>query len=236
MGYQRSPNRPYYFARYRFKQEHILFLNTVDVRAREGWILPTESKVLVNVRQTEDEGKWSGQVEGSEERGIFHCAHHYFLSVCCSLTPIVQVMPWNSSIRRLDRRHAFGHSLLYPATPHPKRIYAWWTVSILVSIHRLTAARSSRRPNDTERVRSFWRYPHTLALPLDRLTLALSLIRLTLARRSNYTERVRSFRRYPHPPKTHPPPNPSLTPCLPRHGQERPLPNWPANSATRDKA
>jgi hypothetical protein len=58
--------------RYRFRQDHLIFLNTfTGVRNRSGWILPTAAKILVNVKQTEDAGTWSGQVEGSKERGMF---------------------------------------------------------------------------------------------------------------------------------------------------------------------
>lgn len=59
-------------SRYRFKQSHLKFLSTfADVRERPGWILPTAAKVLVNITQTEDIDTWSGQVEGSEECGMF---------------------------------------------------------------------------------------------------------------------------------------------------------------------
>jgi hypothetical protein len=58
--------------RYRFKQSHLRFLGTfADVRDQPGWILPTAAKILVDVTQTEDTDAWSGQVEGSDERGMF---------------------------------------------------------------------------------------------------------------------------------------------------------------------
>jgi len=60
------------YPRYRFTQSHLRFLGTfADVRGQPGWIFPTEAKILVNIMQTEDMDTWSGQVEGSEERGMF---------------------------------------------------------------------------------------------------------------------------------------------------------------------
>lgn len=60
--------------RYRFKQSHLRFLGTfADVRDQPGWILPTATKILVNVIHTEDTDAWRGQVEGSEECGMFLC-------------------------------------------------------------------------------------------------------------------------------------------------------------------
>jgi hypothetical protein len=60
--------------RYRFKQGHLRLLDTLaDVQDQPGWIFPTAAKILVNITQTEDEHIWSGQVEGSEERGMLLC-------------------------------------------------------------------------------------------------------------------------------------------------------------------
>jgi hypothetical protein len=62
-------------SRYRFKQNHLRFLGTfADVRDQPGWIFPTAAKILVNVAQTEITDAWKGQVEGSEERGMFLCS------------------------------------------------------------------------------------------------------------------------------------------------------------------
>jgi len=59
-------------ARYRFKQMHLRLLSTfANVRVLPGWILPTASSVLINVSPTTDAEIWRGQVEGSEECGIF---------------------------------------------------------------------------------------------------------------------------------------------------------------------
>ena len=72
------------YRRYRFKQSHLRLLATLaDVREQPGWILPTAAKILVNVTQTEELDTWSGQVEGSQECGMFLCAS---FSVRCSLT------------------------------------------------------------------------------------------------------------------------------------------------------
>jgi WD40 repeat protein len=68
--------------RYRFTKSHLRFLGTfTDVRDQPGWIFPTAAKVLVNIMQTDDMDTWSGQVEGSEECGMFLCTS---LFVCCS--------------------------------------------------------------------------------------------------------------------------------------------------------
>lgn len=65
--------------RYRFTQSHLKFLGTLaNIRAQPGWIFPTPAKVLVNIMQTEDMDTWSGQVEGSEECGMFLCALLFF--------------------------------------------------------------------------------------------------------------------------------------------------------------
>ena len=68
--------------RYRFTQSHLKFLGTLaDLRDQPGWIFPTAAKILVNVTQTDDTDTWSGQVEDSEERGMFLCMP---LSAFCS--------------------------------------------------------------------------------------------------------------------------------------------------------
>lgn len=58
--------------RYRFTQHHLRYIGTfADARHKPGWIFPTAAKILVNIRQTDDLDAWIGQVEGSEERGMF---------------------------------------------------------------------------------------------------------------------------------------------------------------------
>jgi hypothetical protein len=42
-----------------------------DTYPQPGWILPTATKILINVTETEYEDTWTGQVEGSEEDGMF---------------------------------------------------------------------------------------------------------------------------------------------------------------------
>jgi len=67
-----TTNKPDAFARYRFRQTHLRFLSTfADVRGQPGWILPSATKILVNVKGTGDADTWRGQVEGSEECGMF---------------------------------------------------------------------------------------------------------------------------------------------------------------------
>jgi hypothetical protein len=66
--------------RYRFTQSHLRFLGTfADVRDQPGWIFPTAAKILVNITQTDDMDTWSGQVEGSEERGMFLCTPSFVI-------------------------------------------------------------------------------------------------------------------------------------------------------------
>jgi len=59
---------------YRFKPNYIdLLYNAVVVEgAQPGWIMPKAETILVNVKQTDEENTWTGQVEGSEECGKFH--------------------------------------------------------------------------------------------------------------------------------------------------------------------
>ena len=72
------------YPRYRFTQNHLRFLSTfADVQGQPGWIFPTAGKIIVNITQTEDIDTWNGQVEGSEERGMFLCAH---ILVRCSIS------------------------------------------------------------------------------------------------------------------------------------------------------
>jgi hypothetical protein len=82
--------------RYRFRQDHLIFLNTfTGVRNRSGWILPTAAKILVNVKQTEDAGTWSGQVEGSKERGMFLCTPSVWCSFDAANVHHFQRALWN---------------------------------------------------------------------------------------------------------------------------------------------
>lgn len=78
------------YPRYRFTQSHLKFLGTLaDLRDQPGWIFPTAAKILFNVTQTDDVDTWSGQVEGSEERGMF---------LSNSVEPVEPVEPNPSSI------------------------------------------------------------------------------------------------------------------------------------------
>jgi hypothetical protein len=65
---------PDFDVRYSFTNEHLKFMSSFEYAgSRPGWILPTPTKILVNVTQTEDADTWSGQVEDSEECGKFFC-------------------------------------------------------------------------------------------------------------------------------------------------------------------
>jgi len=64
--------KPVYDARYRFTND-ILALPLTGIEA--GWIFPTTTVVLVNVEETEIADTWTGQVEGSEEHGMFLRTH-----------------------------------------------------------------------------------------------------------------------------------------------------------------
>jgi len=58
---------------YRFTPDSLKFMSSfAHSGCQPGWILPTPSKILVNVMQTNDLDTWTGQVEGSEERGMLH--------------------------------------------------------------------------------------------------------------------------------------------------------------------
>jgi hypothetical protein len=63
--------RPDRNARYRFTQEILALVNQPFSGTSDGWILPRASTVLVNVEETEDVDTWMGQVEGSDEYGMF---------------------------------------------------------------------------------------------------------------------------------------------------------------------
>ena len=79
-------------ARYRFTQEILSFLALVNkpfTGIQDGWILPRATAVLVNVKETGNADTWLGQVEGSEEHGMFlrtHCI------ICCSSMPLTSAI------------------------------------------------------------------------------------------------------------------------------------------------
>lgn len=60
------------YPRYKFTQNHLRYIGTfADARGKPGWIFSTAAKILVDITQTDDMDTWIGQVEGSEERGMF---------------------------------------------------------------------------------------------------------------------------------------------------------------------
>jgi hypothetical protein len=63
-------------AQYRFIRENLKFMGTfLHSGNKPGWILPTPDKILVNVSPTDVEDTWRGQVQDSEEYGMFLCMH-----------------------------------------------------------------------------------------------------------------------------------------------------------------
>jgi hypothetical protein len=71
----RAVIRPDCHARYRFRQEILALVNQPFTGIMDGWIFPTATTVLVNVKETGKADMWIGQVEGSEDHGMFLCTH-----------------------------------------------------------------------------------------------------------------------------------------------------------------
>jgi len=63
--------KPDCHARYRFTQEILALVNQPFTGIMDGWISPTATAVLVNVKETGKGDTWIGQVEGSEDHGMF---------------------------------------------------------------------------------------------------------------------------------------------------------------------
>ena len=62
---------------------------------KDGWILPTANKILVNVTEMEDAETWKGQVKGSEECGTFLRTHHNVGCFDIANVHDSQAPPWN---------------------------------------------------------------------------------------------------------------------------------------------
>ena len=64
-------------ARYCFTREILALVNQPFTGISEGWIVPTTTAILVNVKTTDKPDTWFGEVEGSEEKGLLQRMYYH---------------------------------------------------------------------------------------------------------------------------------------------------------------
>ena len=74
---------------YRFREETLKFMTGIEcVGPKPGYILPTETDILINVTETEDAEIWRGQVKDTQKCGKFLRTYY---DVHCSSTPLTSI-------------------------------------------------------------------------------------------------------------------------------------------------